>query len=278
MFFVYKKWDRFCSDLHKKNIYSIRADELITNRSNKKFLIIKHDVETKPKKALILAKIEAKYNHKCTFYVQANILLKHSNIAILKKIQSLGHEVSYHYDVMDSNKGDINKAIIEFENNIKLFKSNGFDIITLCQHGNPVLNRLNYSSNRDFFRSKLVQTKYPNMFDIMVNYKEKINLGYKYVSDAGFGFKLIFDPINNDIEKNSYNDIVLSNLISVKKFLDLNESMILSIHPHRWSNNYISAILKTYFFKVIRFTTKIFMKIPIIKKILSKFYFLAKKI
>ena len=31
------------------------------------------------------------------------------NILLLKEIASLGHEVTYHYDVLDSNNGEMNE-------------------------------------------------------------------------------------------------------------------------------------------------------------------------
>lgn len=49
------------------------------------------------------------------------------NVELLSEMQANGHEISYHYDVMDSNKGDIDKAMEEFEQNAETFRHNGFD-------------------------------------------------------------------------------------------------------------------------------------------------------
>ena len=40
----------------------------------------------------------------------SSIFVNKKNINILRKIQELGHEVSYHHDVMDSNIGNITEA------------------------------------------------------------------------------------------------------------------------------------------------------------------------
>lgn len=61
---------------------------------------MKHDVETNPIKALKLAFIENKYSLVGTYYIQANLLNSDKNVAVLKRIQKLGHEVTYHHDVM----------------------------------------------------------------------------------------------------------------------------------------------------------------------------------
>ena len=156
--------------------------------ADKNFLILKHDVETNPQKALALAKIENRYGHCGVYYVQAYLLKDSNNVEILKKISELGHEVSYHHDVMDSNSGDLAKAMDEFESNRCIFEKYGFSINTVCQHGNPVVERNGYTSNRDFFRNETVRKKYGEIAEIMVNYREKVNADFKYISDAGYGY------------------------------------------------------------------------------------------
>ena len=167
MIFVYKKWDKFCSNLAHNNLLSVTAQNYMHIPSGKKCCVLKHDEETNPQNALEMAKIEHKYGHKGSYYVQAYLLEKEDNISILKEIQSLGHEVTYHHDVMDSNSGDIEKANLEFKKNVELFEKEGFDIRTVCQHGNPVIERNGYNSNRDFFRDNKIRKNYPNIFDII---------------------------------------------------------------------------------------------------------------
>lgn len=276
MIFTYKKWDVFCKKLSDFGISSIPAREV--SGIVKNYLTLKHDVETNVKKAFIIAEIEHRYGHRGSYYVQAYLLNDSENIKILKKMQQMGHEISYHYDVMDSNKGNIDCAIKEFEKNKQKFEKNGFDLVTVCQHGNPVVERIGYTSNRDFFRKKEVQEKYSSISDIMVNFKEKANTEYSYFSDAGRKFKRIFDPINNDINDSSDNDVVYENLEELFKELKNDGSYILSTHPHRWTKSITVYIVKTLMFKVLRFTAKIMMKIPFAKKIMSRYYYLAKKI
>lgn len=277
MIFTYKKWDDFCKKLKENNIVSIKACDV--SETSGKYLVLKHDVETNVKKALKMAKIENKYGHNGVFYVQAYLLKSKKNIKLLKKIQHMGHEVSYHYDVMDSCKGNLDKAIYEFDANLKLFKDNGFVINTLCQHGNPLVTRINYTSNRDFFRSIKVQEKYMNLSDIMVNYKEKFNTDYKYYSDAGRVFNMIYDPINNDIIKSDDKNISYKNLdVLLTKIVDDTENSIVSTHPHRWTNFSLCYIVKTFVFKMIRIIAKLLYKVPFLKKVMNKYYYLAKKI
>ena len=274
MIFVYKYWDQFCRELKEKGIVSIPAKEV--KESMTSFLVLKHDIENTVPKAYRLAEIEHKYGHRGSYYAHAYLLNDPKNVDLLKKMQAMGHEISYHYDVMDSNHGNLDGAIREFEENRQRFEKLGFPIITVCQHGNPVVERVGYTSNRDFFRSYRVQDLYPNIADIMVDYKDKYHTDYSYFSDAGRKFKLIFDPINNDIVNSDDKNIPYEDLNELMEALP--SKAIISTHPHRWTDSAASYIVKEKAFKIIKGTAKLAMKVPGVKKIMSRYYYLAKKI
>ncbi len=275
MIFVYKKWEEFCKKLHNNNMHSIPACEVNENFQN--YIVLKHDVETDVLCAYKIAEIEQKYSHRGSYYVQAYLLENNENIQLLSEMQQMGHEISYHYDVLDSCKGNVNEAIIEFENNCKRFESNGFMLSTVCQHGNPIIERNGYNSNRDFFRSQKVQELYPDISDIMVNFKEKVPTDYIYFSDAGRVFKLIFDPINNDIVNSDDKNIHYKDLDALFEDIDEEQGNIISIHPHRWTQSAAVFFIKTYIFRTLKFVAKILVKIPLFNKLMSKYYYLAKK-
>lgn len=276
MIFVYKKWDTFCKALKEKSMQSIPAKEVSPKTKN--YIVLKHDVETDVSKAYNMAKIENKYGHRGTYYVQAYLMDDEKNIRMLKNMQDMGHEISYHYDVMDSCKGDLEKAIVEFEHNKDKFEQNGFKIETLCQHGNPVVERVGYTSNRDFFRSEVVRERYPELSDIMVNFKQMHQTDYTYFSDAGRKFKMIFDPINNDIVNSDDKNIVYKDLNALLDAFQADEAYIISTHPHRWTDSAVIYVIKTVMFKTVKFVAKLLIKIPFIKRIMSRYYYLAKKI
>ena len=276
MMFLFKYWDVFCKELADCGIKSIPACEV--NAEMQSYLVLKHDVETNVPNAYKIARIENKHGHRGSYYVQAYLLENENNIGLLKEMQGMGHEISYHYDVMDSCKGDLEKAIEEFEKNRNIFENNGFNVVTVCQHGNPVAERIGYHSNRDFFRSEKVRGLYPAVSDIMVNFKEQVPTDYLYFSDAGRRFNLIFDPINNDIENSDDKNVPFDNLQRLTEGLTDKKGNIISIHPHRWMNSAVKYIIKNAIFKVLKATAKILQKIPVFNKIMSKYYYLAKKI
>ena len=275
MIFVYRKWARFCRALHEQNVHSITAKEIGADSAS--YLVLKHDVETGVARALKIAEIEHTYGHRGSYYVQAYLLKDATNVKMLQKMQAMGHEITYHHDVMDSTKGNLDAAITEFEANRVLFEENGFPVVTVCQHGNPVVERVGYTSNRDFFRSGVVQTAYPAIADIMVDFPRKYSTEYTYISDAGRRFQVIHDPLNNDVVKSDDKNIPIEGIDGLLPYVTAGNTII-SIHPHRWYKSGFVAVCKAAIFRVIKTVAKILIKIPFMKRFMSKYYHLAKKI
>lgn len=275
--FIFSQWEKFCTGLKNAGIISVQPSFLLKEKPLSRFLVLKHDVETDPSKALIMAKIENRYGHRGVYYVQAYLLGSEKNIEILKNIHALGHEVSYHHDVMDFCRGDIVKAADEFEKNADKFRKCGFTVSTVCQHGNPVIERKGYTSNRDLFRDGATAERFRGISEIMVNFRNRINADYKYISDAGYGWKIIFDPENNDVTPSSHKDIQLHSLDNVLKEV-AESSVIISTHPHRWHENAAKAFVKDSAFRIIRTSAKAALKIPGMKRLMGRFYYIAKKI
>lgn len=276
MIFVYKQWEALCRELHEHGVHSIPAREVQSNSD--RYLVLKHDVETDVKRAHRLAAIEQRYGHRGSYYVQAYLLSDAGNASLLKEIQEMGHEVSYHYDVMDACRGDLEAAILEFEKNRLLFEKHGLPIETVCQHGNPIVERVGYTSNRDFFRAERVRTLYPAISDIMVNYKEQRGTEYRYYSDAGRRFKQIYDPLTNDLTDSSDRDIPYDSFAALCEAVCEEGNAIVSTHPHRYTRSSVIYRMKAAAFAVIRKTAKLLAKIPFMRKFMSRYYHLAKKL
>lgn len=275
MNFVYRKWEHLCRALHDKGLHSIPACEV--RGDSAPYFVLKHDVETNVARALRIAEIEHAYGHRGSYYVQAYLLKDAANVEMLQKMQAFGHEISYHHDVMDSTKGHLDAALAEFEANRVLFEENGFPVVTVCQHGNPVVERVGYTSNRDFFRSEVVQTRYQQIADIMVDYPKKHDTTYTYISDAGRRFQLIFDPLQNDVVKSDDKNIPIDQIEGLMPYV-VERNTIISIHPHRWYKSGLVAVCKVASFRVIKWVAKFLIKIPFMRKFMSRYYHLAKKI
>lgn len=278
MEFTYKTWEIFCRELAVKKLISIPGKDVLNHQYETNYIVLKHDVETNVKKAYKIASIEKKYDHRGSYYVQAYLLNDSRNLELLHQMQKMGHEITYHYDVMDSNHGNLSDAIEEFEKYRRQFEQYGFPVKTVCQHGNPLIERKGYSSNRDFFRSSIVQEKYPYLADIMVDFPQKANTEYDYYSDAGRKFQKIYDPFTNDITKSNDKNEELEDLQDLLRNIDTGRNHIISMHPHRWTSSSADYFIKSTLFKGIKLVAKTLYKIPVFQKIMSRYYYLAKKI
>ena len=281
MIFTYSNWKCFCKNLSDIGLHSITAKSLLIDshykqiNNDKYWINLKHDVESSPDKALKLAQIEAKYNHHATYYVQS-YLMTEANKHLFSEIQKLGHEVTYHHDVMDGSKGDIDSALVLFTKNIKKFKKLGFTVETVCQHGNPT----SIYENRDFFRSEKIRSYYPQIADIMVNFGDMIRQKFVYISDVGMSFKIVNDAVNSDKKSSKEKYLLLGTLDDVIDEIKANPEVnfMISSHPHRYYNSYIKAWLKIVIFSIIRKIAILLFKVPGLKKILFKFDFISKRL
>ncbi len=276
--FYYKNWECFCRWINSIGIKTYTAQESLASVSDKRFIVLKHDVETNVRRAFKLAEIEHSHGISGSYYVQAYLLESSQNIEMLKKMQDMGHEISYHYDALDANNGDYIAAENDFDKWIQKFKDLGFRFKTICQHGNPIKKRVGYTSNRDFFRDRDIRERHSDLVDMVVNYSAYTKYPYVYISDAGYMWKHITSPENNDVDASS-TDVSIGDFGKLKKFiLSTSSNVILSTHPHRWENSYFKIESKICVFKVVRKTVRIIQKLPIANQLLNRFYFLAKKI
>lgn len=100
-----------------------------------KTLVLRHDVDKLPKHSLRFAKIQADLGIKATYYFR--VLPKSWDAAIIKEIAGLGHEIGYHYETMDTCKGDVDKAYEEFCKNLERFRKI-VEVKTISMHGSPL--------------------------------------------------------------------------------------------------------------------------------------------
>ncbi len=276
--FYYKKWDSFCRNLKELGCLLCTGEESLREDCSRRFVVLKHDIEDSVPNAHKLAGIEHKYGIRGSYYVQAYLLENENNVRLLQEMQSWGHEISYHYDVLDANAGDYAAAEKDFDKYLKVFYSFGFRFKTICQHGNPVKKRVGYTSNRDFFRNQEILSKYPDFVDMVVNYSQNVKCSYKYISDAGYSWNLITEPETNDLHPGVKNVRIgnFDKLFSLIKNTDC--SYVVSTHPHRWRKSALGIYCKIVVFRCARTTVMILRKVPFVESILNKFYFLAKKI
>ena len=112
MDFKFSVYQELCNTIVTSRYNFFRIIDYINNsksHNTEKSLILRHDVDKNPKKALQMAKIEKKYDICSTYYFR--IKDKIFNEDYIKEISDMGHEIGYHYECLSDAKGDFDVAI-----------------------------------------------------------------------------------------------------------------------------------------------------------------------
>jgi hypothetical protein len=128
--------------LTAKKYFELR-DKLENNHI--KFVILRHDIERNPANAVKMARIENNLGISSTFYFRT--LPRVFRKDVIEQIKDRGHEVGYHYEVLSKAKGDYEKAVELFEQELSEFRKI-VDVKTICMHGSP----LSKYDNRDLWK------------------------------------------------------------------------------------------------------------------------------
>ena len=111
-----------------------------------RYVILRHDVDLKAENSLAIARIEAEMGVRASYFFR---IVPQSNVpSIIKEIAELGHEIGYHYEDLSLFKGDKEKAVKHFEEQLNYFRQY-YPVRTICMHGSPASKW----DNRDLWRT-----------------------------------------------------------------------------------------------------------------------------
>lgn len=196
-----------------------------------KSIVLRHDVDLLPNNSLRFAKIQAELGIKGSYYFRA--VPESWDEGIIKETASLGHEVGYHYENMDTCNGDVDKAWDDFRYHLdKLRKL--VEVKTICMHGSP----------RSKFDNKEIWNKYDyRSLDIIGEPYYNVNFDKVfYLTDTGRrwdGWKSsVRDKVPQQTEWvkqglvfHSTNDIIQASNAN-----QLPDNIMFTMHPQRWSD------------------------------------------
>lgn len=273
--FTFAKYDKLCDEIAKSQykVFTLREYFLGKNNINK-YIILRHDVDRDPETAVLMAKIERKHNIKSTYYFRhIERTLKYD---LMRSILEMGHEIGYHYEVLDKANGDHGVAIKIFEQELNDFRKY-FTIETIVQHGSPLNGDLDMSSFRgllniikNLINKKNIFTKSQNLdlwnkynfsqFGILGEAYLSIDFDkLDYISDSGGSWSDKYKIKDNAINKsNKSNKLEIKNTDDIINIIknENKEKLYLLIHSNHWANNYPDWFKKKII-KSIRNTIKL---------------------
>lgn len=134
--FTTSKYDELCKTVAESGYTAIPlAGYLQSVAANQQTscIILRHDIDRAPQRALDIALIENKYGLRATYYFRTSTL----SGKIVDQIAACGHEIGFHYETLDKCKGNVEDAIDLFKRELAQFRQK-YEVQTVCAHGNPL--------------------------------------------------------------------------------------------------------------------------------------------
>ena len=216
-------YEYFCSEISKiEDLKSITMSEYLKLKdlSDSKYFILRHDIDHDPWTAEKMAIIENIYNIKSTYFILHTARYFKTNrkeiVKICKNIQSLGHEIGLHNDLITDYFINNQDPKNNLSNLLNFFKDEGVIINGSASHGSKFIQSLrefddsnNLKSLANFhvfseiynkkrlikqnalrlkFEDKKLNIPCLNMKDFGLKYESYFIPFDKYISDAGRKF------------------------------------------------------------------------------------------
>jgi hypothetical protein len=228
--FTYTKYKDLCEAIDESKYTPLMFSQYFSaDTLPNKFVILRHDVDRKPEQALKMAELENTFGITSTYYfrMKNGVFIPE----IIRAIENMGHEIGYHYEVLDKAKGDFNKAIKIFEGELNEFRKI-CNVGTICPHGNPLSNWVNHDlwKKYDFECFGILGDPY-----LSIDYSNSF-----YFTDTGRSWNSKFrvkdvvkESANKTIEKIKTTDDII---IMIKK--ENSHKIFILTHPNRWNDSF----------------------------------------
>jgi len=222
----------------KQNGYRFQTFRAFLNNPEKKCVILRHDVDFRKINSLLTSKLENDLGIAGTYFFR--IVPGSFDIEVIKKINSMGHEIGYHYEDLAMAKGNSDRAIETFLQNLNVLREI-VQVDTICMHGSP-LSRYDNRTLWDKYNYQDYGIIGEPYFDIDFN-------RVCYLTDSGRrwngGAVSVRDKVpgrfasSDSLNSNCANFRSTFDIINGARKNNLPDSIMLTIHPQRWDNNFL---------------------------------------
>jgi hypothetical protein len=216
--------------------YSFQRFDDFLGSPNDKVVILRHDVDQKPINSLLFANLQFERGIQSVFYFRAKKCSWNENI--IKEIASLGHEIGYHYENLATSKGDMQKAILDFEGNLSNLRKL-VPVSTICMHGSPLSRFDNREiwKHIDYKKYNIIGEPY---FDLDFN-------NVLYLTDTGRSWNAAESSVRDKVESDfNYSFKSTYELISSVENDLLPRKIMINFHPQRWSQELVPWLVEKY--------------------------------
>lgn len=188
-------------------------------------VLLRHDVDRLPGRALALARVEAEAGVRATYFFRTRPVSFHP--PTIRAVAALGHEIGYHYECLADTRGDVDAAWDLFRRELERFAPFG-RVASIAMHGRPLSpwdSRAMWE--RHDYRAAGVALEAYRDIDWAV---------YRYVTDTG----RCWDGRNNVRDRPpagpSRSPWACTTTADLRTRIALERSnIVISTHPERWT-------------------------------------------
>jgi hypothetical protein len=237
--FTLQRYRDLCEEIIGSGYRVFTVNDFLLQRPRSDFVILRHDVDSRPWMALKMAGIEKDLDIRATYYFRfAKGIF---DPEIIRRIDDMGHEIGYHYEVLSRAGGNYEDAIRLFGQELEEFRKI-CNINTICMHGS-VLSK---------YDNKKLWSLY-NFRDFGIAAEAYLSLGndFSYLSDTGWEWNRkhkLRDLMPSEEDNSSVNSTDdLFDIISNNKI----KNIYLLVHPGNWTDGHYDwyyIFLKNKFF------------------------------
>ena len=222
---------------HYHNI--LRFDEyFLLSEKPANFCLIRHDIDRNPYNALRMAQLEYDMGITSSYYFRMKSHTFRPNL--IAAIESLGHEVGYHYESLSDTNGKQTLALADFEQNLKKLRKH-VSVKTIAMHGRPFKPYDNRELWRDQRNRNLLQKQYQILGELYldIDYSD-----IAYITDTGRNWQSTKSNIRDRTNSKIFCDFTTGK--ELLKYLSNppHSKMIFQIHPERWTDNWGEYLLQ----------------------------------
>lgn len=135
MDFTLHKYDELLSALNQAGYRFLTFGRYLKEKpTDGKWVILRHDVDKRPKNSEMIAAIEHGHGIQASYYFR--LVPQSYDLNSVRNIHNLGHEIGYHYEDMTIAHGDIDRAMAHFRQSLATMRMHA-PIETICMHGSP---------------------------------------------------------------------------------------------------------------------------------------------
>ncbi len=191
-------------------------------------IILRHDIDDRKEHARTFAQLQHQRGIKGTYYFR--VVPQSFQKELIQEIESMGHEIGYHYEDMDFAKGNRQEAYKLFQIHIEQLRAIA-KINTICMHGSPRSEYDNKDVWKDFSYQKheIIAEPYLDFnFDQLF-----------YLTDTGRMWDGKKFSIRDEIKTSKTWPVFHStnDIITAIKDHALPLPVMLNFHPQRWTDD-----------------------------------------